>query len=974
MSILKLSLVGILLCTFCNLAFSQVLSNSQGQQLELYAESNEPIKTDWLIDKAPFKAKIYRSDDNKSIILSNGIISRTTTLSPNAATTSLKVLDNNIEFIRAIKPEAVITIDGFSIDVGGLQGQPNLAFLYPDWIENLSAKPLSFSFTDFKVGTPEKRFDWQKGKRVEPGAEWPPKGVKLEMNYRLKNIDPKEIIALSSSSSMGRKELYADDFTTLSDKWELTSSTSHERSSFTNEGKPGEIYTPNNSAVFAECKLEPGTGLIEASINVGTDLSGAWGPGIALVWKDRIVKFNVRPGNESGTPNKGPWMFTVFDGRRENTRAGGKELVDFTKVLHFRIRIDGSKVICEARPSDGAWKEYHSIDFGKPVEDPIAARVGKLGKNGSGKDHDYLGDIVRLTVNDFAVYGHLDTNELKKIEEKINTLKDLLVTVNYEMYDHVPVISKWLSIKNESGKEITINNIVSEYLGIADHDPERGYGKREDLKVKPNIHFETDYAFDSGNGDIANRHVVHWIADPDYETQSSWFHDIPNVMKIFPDKGYAQKVEAGQNFESIRTFMLPFDSFEKERKGLALRKMYRTIAPWVTENVIMFHLTKSGWENFKQGVDQSAELGFEMLNFSFGSGFNPENESEENYNQMKKYSAYGNSKDIQLGTYSLLASRRISEKDDVINPKTGKRGGFSTFNNSPCLGSEWGQEYFRKMYRMFEETGFKTFTHDGSYPGDICASHSHPGHEGLEDSQYSQWKTITDYYKWCKSKGVYLRVPDFYYLSGSNQCMVPYREANWSLPRRHQLIHTRQNIYDATWTSLASMRWSFVPLSQYQGGGEDATIEPLHQHLDHYEMMLVSSIGFGVQSVLRGPRLYDTEETKATVKRVIDWFKKYRNIIESDIIHLRRPDGRDIDYMLHVNHELKEKGFLMVFNPTDKVIKKKIMVPLYYTGITKKAMVREQENNSKLFSLNRDYEIEIEVEVQPNWYNWYVIE
>ena len=30
------------------------------------------------------------------------------------------------------------------------------------------------------------------------------------------------------------------------------------------------------------------------------------------------------------------------------------------------------------------------------------------------------------------------------------------------------------------------------------------------------------------------------------------------------------------------------------------------------------------------GIDQAAEVGYEMVNFSFGSGFNPENESEEN--------------------------------------------------------------------------------------------------------------------------------------------------------------------------------------------------------------------------------------------------------------------------------------------------------------------------------------------------------
>ncbi len=65
---------------------------------------------------------------------------------------------------------------------------------------------------------------------------------------------------------------------------------------------------------------------------------------------------------------------------------------------------------------------------------------------------------------------------------------------------------------------------------------------------------------------------------------------------------------------------------------------------------------------------------------------------------------------------------------------------------------------------------------------------------------------------------------------------------------------------------------------------------------------------------------------------------------------------------------------MLVFNPTDNVITKKITVPLYYTGLTDKANIREQENAAKLFKLNREYEIEIEVEVQPNWYNWYVIE
>ena len=204
---------------------------------------------------------------------------------------------------------------------------------------------------------------------------------------------------------------------------------------------------------------------------------------------------------------------------------------------------------------------------------------------------------------------------------------------------------------------------------------------------------------------------------------------------------------------------------------------------------------------------------------------------------------------------------------------------------------------------------------------------------------------------------MYLNVPDFYYLSGSNKCGMGYRETNWSLPRAQQVIHTRQNIYDGTWQKTPSMGWMFVPLTEYHGGGEAATIEPLDQHLDHYELMLAGNLGFGVQACYRGPRLYDTEETKALVKKWVDFYKQHREILESDLIHLRRADGRDLDYMLHVNPQLEEKGLLMIFNPLDQTVSKTIKVPLYYTGLTDKASIREKEEDSSVYRLDRHYNV-----------------
>jgi hypothetical protein len=165
------------------------------------------------------------------------------------------------------------------------------------------------------------------------------------------------------------------------------------------------------------------------------------------------------------------------------------------------------------------------------------------------------------------------------------------------------------------------------------------------------------------------------------------------------------------------------------------------------------------------------------------------------------------------------------------------------------------QDYFRKLNAFFPKTGLDLLAHDGSYPGDPCASTAHPGHRGLADSQWQQWKTISDFYKWCRAQGVYLNVPDHHFLVGSTKTAMGYRETNWSLPRAQQTIHGRQNIFDGTWVKTPSMGWIFVPLVQYQGGGEVATIEQLSEHLADYEAHLANLFGAGVQPCYRDPRL-----------------------------------------------------------------------------------------------------------------------
>ncbi|MCX4380501.1 MAG: hypothetical protein OSJ51_01835 [Parabacteroides distasonis] len=92
------------------------------------------------------------------------------------------------------------------------------------------------------------------------------------------------------------------------------------------------------------------------------------------------------------------------------------------------------------------------------------------------------------------------------------------------------------------------------------------------------------------------------------------------------------------------------------------------------------------------------------------------------------------------------------------------------------------------------------------------------------------------------------------------------------------------------------------------------------------------------------------------------------------MIHLRRPDARDWDGFIHVNPHKKEKGLAMFFNPTHQEITRTIHIPLYYTGLTQTARIREKEQKPVTYKLNRDYTVELTVKIPANGYTWYVVE
>jgi hypothetical protein len=558
---------------------------------------------------------------------------------------------------------------------------------------------------------------------------------------------------------------------------------------------------------------------------------------------------------------------------------------------------------------------------------------------------------------------------------KTRDRNDLQVSARYEIFDGLPLLCKQVVIKNAGTNEVKVDQLITEMLALSHDQASR-------------LWIESDYGF--------HRMVTtRWEEDPLYTTFSEGreaiedLHYVPNSTLDQPWKkadpgqylgpgaarylavskysqGLAKTLKPGETFTSFRTYEMLQDNDDAERQGLLRRKMFRTVAPWTQENPIFMHLRNSDSASIRRAVDQCAETGFEMIILTFWSGFNMESTDRKYWERLKGDFDYAHSRGIRIGGYILFCSTASKGPNDDAKQ--------DVYPPSLCLGSAYVDSYFKHLFEFMEFVGQDVIETDGPYHGYPCEATNHKYHQGRDDSFRVQWEKMTEFFHGCRQRGIFVNAPDSYFHHGSSKTGMGYREENWSLPREYQVLIGRQNIYDGTWRKLSSMGWMMTPLVEYHGGGPGATLEPLKNHLEAYGAHLAQNFGSGVQSCYRGPRLYDAEETRALVKGTVDWYKKYRAILDSEIIHVRRPDGRDVDCMLHANPALKEKGLAMMYNPLSQPVNRTIQLPLYYTGLSDIARIREKEGGPRTFQLDREFNANVPVTVPARGHTWLVIE
>src|SRR5688572_18644717 len=118
-------------------------------------------KTDWLVNPPDLNADVYRSPDNKDIILFNGLVKRTFRIKPNIACIGYLNMNSGQQLLRAVKPEARVKLNGKEYAIGGLLGQKEQAYLIPSWVDEFTPGPNDFRFVDFSVAPIKPFLNWK---------------------------------------------------------------------------------------------------------------------------------------------------------------------------------------------------------------------------------------------------------------------------------------------------------------------------------------------------------------------------------------------------------------------------------------------------------------------------------------------------------------------------------------------------------------------------------------------------------------------------------------------------------------------------------------------------------------------------------------------------------------------------------------------------------------------------------------------
>jgi hypothetical protein len=748
---------------------------------------------DWLIAGTALPNSTARliQLDKRTLALTNGLVARVFTLSPEWSTWDV-VSAGKGSALRAPAPEAIVTLDDAEYEVGGLRQDLNASAFpsckashdawYPSgqhaeacptgwWnrslplVQNLAA----FRYAGHRITAPDAPFVWKQA-RYAPAANWPPRGLHLQVNFT----------APSGAVSQHRDVIVSVHYELLDgapvmSKWVSIAwaSDSHSVSAPSRRRSrargplagPLTIQPCDTSPAAAPAEWGfvwklPQKGAADASIQLGGKSSGR---NICMAVMTASVGFSnadvgLSPCNKSDVMQRWAWdsassalrtLAPAAHLRAANIRGcltdapccfdiNGHTNVSGTCVQMsgcggdwegFRPRTSALGIMLQSVESPASCIFSTPVAPSPPLPPPPPPPPPKpLCHTGAG------GDCV--------VVRHV-TVEILRLSKAWASAERAMP------YEQTDITQDVLPFDSSVGG------------GLLYIRPTALHGSSvlwsDDMTFR-----DPDYVATNNVGAVPTVVVG-------YQSNRSCSADVYGAHKAqcrFGGPGFRLR-RGGDGFVSFRALELWSDSAEPERKGFGRRAMTRLLAPQSQEAPFTFHTGTTDESTFKALVLQLSSVGgFDLLMMSFGSGFTMEDTSLENLAKIGELISYSRAHGIEVGGYDLIAEKAPTASEEefaVVNTDTNASTG------ALCFASGWRRQITDRVLTWVNNQSLTAIETDGPYGGAVCGSHDHD-HYGADDSVYLQQQGQVAFYKDMRAKGVYVNAPDDYlYEGGANK-------------------------------------------------------------------------------------------------------------------------------------------------------------------------------------------------------------
>jgi len=402
--------------------------------------------------------------------------------------------------------------------------------------------------------------------------------------------------------------------------------------------------------------------------------------------------------------------------------------------------------------------------------------------------------------------------------------QSISVQLIFEVYPGIPLLTKWVSVASTgpAAAGVVVEGVITESLRLsrqyspfqlgsqspAGSGTWQGTGSQlyvqTDAAHASQVQWEDDGAEPADPGAVEAVLYCNYTIGPGVVLQGGGSSQHPHLLHRTL-VGSTQTAE----FVSFRTFLLVTDSYDPERIGMAVKRLYRLWAPHAQENPIFFHATDTSSQGFQLEIDQMAQVGFEMLIYSFGSGFNLETADPAYLATVKAQIDYAKKKGIEVGGYDLICLQRgsggyggnVGDEWDAVETD-------GSLGEDACFASGWVEKLNNFAYGFINDTGLSMLETDGPYGGGSCSSKNHSHHLQLSDSVYQQTQVQASWYAGLRERGVYINQPDDYFFQGGQRTGLGYNEDQYSLPRWQDVTVSRMTVYDQTYSKIPTMGWS----------------------------------------------------------------------------------------------------------------------------------------------------------------------